>query len=342
MPEVDHHMVRFYERALHQPHQSEQEGRPVYRHAHFVEIRQPGQDKDIVDREVKESDKERWPTQWAKYKRGQEQTPDGTALSEWPCLNVTEVARLKSLNIHTVEQLATLDDLGLQKLGPGARDQQRQAKYFLEEAVPASTVASLKGQSDRLLADAEALGQKAGYWLDDDAAAASGMVETLARHAETAAKESVAITDRARATVERFEGMAEEARRQVIVLQKGLEVFRGQKDRQNAEREAAASAAEYAGDAPAVQPVNGADAGADDAVLKRLADLEAQNKALFKRLMAQTAPVEPQPEPPVVGSTPPPPEPVSAEPQPTPPTPAPQPPEATPQARKRGRPKKGT
>jgi hypothetical protein len=58
----------------------------------------------------------------------------GTPLAEWPALGVSQVADLRGLNIHFVEQLAAADDAALQRIGMGARALQLKAKAFLEVA----------------------------------------------------------------------------------------------------------------------------------------------------------------------------------------------------------------
>ena len=49
--------VRFYQNSVYQSFRSEKEGRPIYEPVDFIEIRFPGDDKQIVDRAVKPEDK---------------------------------------------------------------------------------------------------------------------------------------------------------------------------------------------------------------------------------------------------------------------------------------------
>ena len=283
--------VRFYQRAVSQKFQSEEEGRPIYKQFDYVEIRQPGEDKQVVDRKVCDLDKERWPEQWARYQRGQEQVADGTPLSEWPNLGVTEVARLKSINIHTIEHLAGLDDMGLQKLGPGARELQKQAKYFLEEAVPTSAVANLKGMYDRLIGDALRLIEKQP-WGDDDAGAAAGLAEHLTRHCDTVESEFHRVEERHQATLESFRSMRAAMTDGAGTLAKRLAEFAAAKDRAKDEQVSATLKAAY----PAEEARPSGDA---PDVLSRLAALEAENQALREeRAAAKPAPdAEPEPLP---------------------------------------------
>lgn len=85
----------------------------------------------------------------ARFKKDQAPAEgSGTPLADWPTLGVSQVADLRALNIHFVEQLAAADDAALQRIGMGARQLQQKAKAFLEAA---------KGQAplDRLVEENE-------------------------------------------------------------------------------------------------------------------------------------------------------------------------------------------
>jgi hypothetical protein len=100
--------------------QSEIAGTPVYEAVQFVEIIAPGNDKEIVDRKVKESDKLRWPEQWRRFLEGVEEPDfDGLPVTEWPQINNALARTLHEAKIYTVEQLAEVADVNLQTLGPG-------------------------------------------------------------------------------------------------------------------------------------------------------------------------------------------------------------------------------
>lgn len=153
----DRSYVQFYRRALQNNFESEQQGRPVFDEFDFVKVMVPGQDKSITDRKVTDADKVRWTQQWQSYLQGREQVAAGTPLSEWPQLAVSDVARLQSLHIHTVEALAELTDEGCQRVGPGSVELRKRAQYWLSESVPKSAAAGLQAANDGLREDNERL-----------------------------------------------------------------------------------------------------------------------------------------------------------------------------------------
>ena len=60
--------------------------------------------------------RQRWPRQWEAFEKGLEQPIDGTPINQWPILNNAQVAELKALNIHTIEEMASLSDGGTQQI----------------------------------------------------------------------------------------------------------------------------------------------------------------------------------------------------------------------------------
>lgn len=156
----DRHLVRFEDRYVKNEFLSRQQGRLVQDKEVFIEIIAPGQDKGVTHREAKEEDTRRWPNQWNAFISGQEQVVDGTPLETCAFLDQGQVNVLRSINVRTLEQLADLDDVGLQKIGMGARDMQRQAKYFLQYEIPRSKSAALTADNDRIVERCEILLKK--------------------------------------------------------------------------------------------------------------------------------------------------------------------------------------
>ena len=159
MAEQSTNIVKFYSQWVQNNFKTAQEGRPVGEAMDYIEIRAPGQDKTVVKRAVKTADQVEYAREFALYKAGEEQTHEGTPLVEWTALNQEDVTRLTSCHIYTIENLAGLSDAGLEELkmrfGPGLRDLQKRAKYYLEEAAPKSAVANLKARVDELTAKLE-------------------------------------------------------------------------------------------------------------------------------------------------------------------------------------------
>jgi hypothetical protein len=126
---------RFHKYAKKMTRLSAEAGRDVYEDRHYVEIIQPGEMRSVVDREVNEDDKRRWPREWAAYEAGNEMATVGTPLEKWPLIGSPAMVKtLKAININTVEDLACLTDAGLGNVGMGARNLRESAKLWLSEA----------------------------------------------------------------------------------------------------------------------------------------------------------------------------------------------------------------
>lgn len=156
----------FYKNAVLHGFQSQQEGRPIYIDQDWVTITVAGMDKDIIKRKATPADKERFADEWAAYERGQQQTRSGTPLDLWPRMTPGMVATLKGLNIMSVEDMATLSDLGCQKIGMGGYELRKDAQTYLNSAAQASAAMAaerLQEENDALkseVADLKALVQK--------------------------------------------------------------------------------------------------------------------------------------------------------------------------------------
>lgn len=68
------------------------------------------------------------------YKKGQDIPVEGTPIKMWPVATPAQVALLTSLNILTVEDLATLPDEGMRRIGMGAQDLKNKAMSWLMAA----------------------------------------------------------------------------------------------------------------------------------------------------------------------------------------------------------------
>lgn len=127
-------MVGFYKRAILNRAKSAERGVPVHESRDFVKIQHPGESLNVVDREVNDSDKARWPNKWAQYLQGVNQVPDGIPINLlFPTKPEIETT-LRGYNIHTVEQLAHLSAHGISTIGMGAQDWVNGAKKYLDRA----------------------------------------------------------------------------------------------------------------------------------------------------------------------------------------------------------------
>jgi hypothetical protein len=109
------------------------EGRPIYMDEEFIKI---FNSKDnIIERPVRDSDKQRWPRQYQAWKLTGESTPGaaGTRLEFWPQMTRAQVEEFKYFKIFTVEQLAEAPDSSVGKL-PGITKLKQLAKAHMETA----------------------------------------------------------------------------------------------------------------------------------------------------------------------------------------------------------------
>ena len=124
---IFHHETRRDEEA------SEAAGKAVYKAVPYVEIIAPGNDKEKINRRVKEEDKRRWPEQWKNFVEGREAPEfDGMPISQWPMADVHLERTLRESNIFTVEQLANVADVDLQMLGPGMTQLKNKAMKWVK------------------------------------------------------------------------------------------------------------------------------------------------------------------------------------------------------------------
>lgn len=119
-------------------------GRPVFEMRDYIQIIVPGDSTTVIEREVRETDKERFPKQWLAYKAGREQV-QGTPLSTWNQITKAQVEELAFFRIQTVEQLAGVSDAVTQKF-MGLNQLRDKAKLYLEQ---------LKGEEPMLKLQAE-------------------------------------------------------------------------------------------------------------------------------------------------------------------------------------------
>jgi len=137
--------VQFYMGAWPDQSASELAGRPIFQDLEYIRIITS---KDaIIDRPLRDVDKQRWPRAYAAWKSTGVSEPGaaGTPLSAWPMLTRAQVEEYKYFKIYSVEQLAELPDTVGQQL-MGFQKVKAMAKAYVEVA---------KGQAPLLQMQAE-------------------------------------------------------------------------------------------------------------------------------------------------------------------------------------------
>lgn len=123
----------FHYHPVVQADESAEKGHNVFKDELYVTIYIKGQKNTILDRKSKDEDKLRFPDAWKRFQMGDDVAHSGTLLGNLPSINQSLELTLKAMGIHTVEDLATLNDAGLMNI-KGGRMLQKQAKGYLDLA----------------------------------------------------------------------------------------------------------------------------------------------------------------------------------------------------------------
>lgn len=143
-------IVRFYMRTVQDKTATEQAGCPKHKSVEYVEIRIPGDNRQVVDRPVRDSDKAQYRDAYMRFQAGEKEQVVGTALEDWPPIAKHVVEDLRALRIRTVEQLAAVSDGQLHALGMGGRALRDQAKAYLELAAGGAPISRLTAELEDL------------------------------------------------------------------------------------------------------------------------------------------------------------------------------------------------
>lgn len=103
---------------------------------------------------------------YARWQKDNTLPEDGTPIKGWAVITPAEQVNIISANVRTVEDLAVLNESGLQRIGMGARNLQERAKAWLKSATDhgagACEIANLKTQNEELLARIASLEARLG------------------------------------------------------------------------------------------------------------------------------------------------------------------------------------
>jgi len=114
-------------------------GRPYFRTVEKVKLVIPGDRLSVVEKYVNDAVREQFPREYAQFVKGEEVAENGLPIDHWPLLSRGQCASLKALNIFTVEQIASLTDDQLTRVGMGARQLRDSATAYLEAAEKGAT-----------------------------------------------------------------------------------------------------------------------------------------------------------------------------------------------------------
>lgn len=135
--------VRFFQDVLPDPEESARTGMRKFRDADMVTIMVPGDKRNIITREARPDDQERFAKQWKMYKADHEEQLQGYPLKEWPLISRSMAEEFKYLGFRTVEHIANASDAVLSRY-PGMREVQSRAKTWLAAQADAAPLERLQ------------------------------------------------------------------------------------------------------------------------------------------------------------------------------------------------------
>lgn len=172
--------VSFETRPVEDRNATEREGRRIYNDVDFVLIRPPGGKDEVIHiaqewlkNKRRDALAGRFDLEWvelyekaySRWKQGQEMPVSGTPLKMCPSFSPAEVENCVSLNIRTLEELATLSEEGIGRLGMGGRLLKERAINLLKAAEnggkAAMQIEALQVENAELRARLEALEEAA-------------------------------------------------------------------------------------------------------------------------------------------------------------------------------------
>ena len=140
--------VTFYMGVMPDEAATEKEGRPIYRDVECIKIY--NSKDNVIDRPVRDTDKQRWPGAYGAWKQTGASEPGavGTRLEHWPVMTRAQVEEYRYFKVFTVEQLAELADSTAQKI-MGAVKLKQLAKLAVEAAKGEAPFMRLQAEIDK-------------------------------------------------------------------------------------------------------------------------------------------------------------------------------------------------
>jgi hypothetical protein len=104
----------------------------------------PGNVAEVRCRQVRPSDKQKWPQAYAAFKAGQEAPLPGTPLERLPHLTGSQVLEFKSIGIRTAENIIAISDVDAQKFMGINKIKQQTADFLalMEGTAPVAAIRS--------------------------------------------------------------------------------------------------------------------------------------------------------------------------------------------------------
>lgn len=150
-------IIRFEERSEPDPAKSAAAGHPVYKTTHFACVRNPGSRDEWITKVNDNFFRQYGRASYDAWCKDQTQPVDGTPLELWPPIPKALVEEWKYFHVRTVEQLASLSDTNVQRMGMGVLEWRKKAVAWLEDAKTGAASQRLVSENERLTREVERL-----------------------------------------------------------------------------------------------------------------------------------------------------------------------------------------
>jgi len=167
MPSEKGLLAYFYLHPVELKKRSREEGRPIFEDREYIKILIIGQPQSEVARPASPEDKRRFAAEYDAFKRGNVDPNTGTPLENLAGMTPARAAEYKRSEIHTVEQLAEINDATISNLSPGTRALRDRARMFIEDRKAGVQVEDLRNENRRLTERLEEMEKKLGELAND-------------------------------------------------------------------------------------------------------------------------------------------------------------------------------
>lgn len=145
-------VVFFHTEQVKNNFKTKEAGRPIFTEEIQITKLVAGDNKLVINRRLRETDKEEFPVEWARFEQKKTALIPGTPLESWSAISDTQKAEFRALNIFTVDQFAQLPDSAGGSI-MGFHDLRSKAKAFVSAASNIDFVERMKADTDRKLAE---------------------------------------------------------------------------------------------------------------------------------------------------------------------------------------------
>lgn len=145
-------VVFFHTEQVKNNFKSKEAGRPIFVEEIQLTKLVAGDNKLVINRRVRDTDKEEYPVEWARFEQKKTALIPGTPLENWPVLSDTQKAEFRALNIFTIDQFAQLPDSAGGNI-MGFNELRKKAKAFISATENLDFVEKMKADTDKKLAE---------------------------------------------------------------------------------------------------------------------------------------------------------------------------------------------